>query len=119
MNRYLLAILIAVAIAFIFGLINSASIWANAVPWGVVGLLVSAWLGVKKWVAIRLGATFGFTVSYAYLWFDNRGIRSFTQVLILIPFDMLPSLFGLICGVGLGFLGWQLRRLFIGKGRIQ
>ncbi|AFM41477.1 hypothetical protein Desaci_2535 [Desulfosporosinus acidiphilus SJ4] len=116
-TRYWFTILLALITAFIFSRFSIAQGKAllNAVPWGIIVLLVTAWLGIGKSDALRLGAVFGFLVSYSYLWFDNQNIHSLTQVLILIPLIVLPSLFGLLCGTGLGYMGWQIRRMFMAK----
>lgn len=113
--RYWATITIALVTAFIFGLLNIAQFLVNALPWGILVLLITAWLGTDKGDALRLGAIFGFFVSYGYLWFDNKNIHSFTQTLILIPLIILPALFGLLCGIVLGYLGWLLQQLFIRK----
>ena len=113
--RYWFTILLALVTAFIFGRLNYGKLLPNAVPWGILVLLVTVWFGKGKRDALRLGAVFGFLVSYAYLWFDNRNIHSVTQVLILIPLIILPSLFGLLCGTALGYLGWRIRWLFARK----
>ncbi|KPV44111.1 hypothetical protein [Alicyclobacillus ferrooxydans] len=112
---YWFTILLALVIAFIFSRLGIAQgrTLLNAVPWGIIVVLVTALLATSKKDALRLGAVFGFLVSYAYLWFDNRNIHSFTQIFILIPLIILPSLFGLLCGTALGYLGWRLRRLFV------
>lgn len=118
-TRYWFTILLALITAFIFSQLSIAQgkTLLNAVPWGILVILVTAWLGTGKSDALRLGAVFGFFVSYAYLWFDNQNIHSLTQVLILIPLIVLPSLFGLLCGTALGYLGWQIRRLFMVKNQ--
>ncbi|KLU64537.1 hypothetical protein DEAC_c34830 [Desulfosporosinus acididurans] len=114
-TRYWFTILLALVTGFIFSRLSIAQGKAlvNAVPWGVLVLLVTAWLGTSKNDSYRMGAVFGFFVSYAYLWFDNQNIHSVTQVLILIPLIILPSLFGLLCGTALGYLGWRIRRMFM------
>lgn len=116
-TRYWSTILLALVTAFIFSRLSfvEGKALLNAVPWGIITLIVTIWLGISKVDALRIGAVFGFIVSYAYLWFDNRNIHSITQILTLIPLIILPSLFGLLCGTALGYLGWQLRRLFIKK----
>lgn len=114
-TRYWFTILLALVTAFIFAQLNYGGWLPNAVPWGILLLLVTACLGTSKKDALRLGTVFGFLVSYAYLWFDNRNIHSLTQILILIPLIVLPSFFGLLCGAALGYLGWRLRKLFMGK----
>lgn len=113
--RYWATVLIALVTAFIFGRLNIGQLLPNAVPWGILVLLVTALLGTGKCDALRLGAVFGFLVSYAYLWFDNRNIHSVSQVLTLILLIILPAMFGLLCGTALGYLGWRLRRLFMRK----
>ncbi len=116
-TRYWFTILLALVTSFIFSRLSIAQGKAllNAVPWGILVVLVTAWLGTGKGDALRLGAVFGFLVSYAYLWFDNQNIHSLSQVLILIPLIVLPSLFGLLCGTVLGYLGWRIRRMFMVK----
>ncbi|SMQ64225.1 hypothetical protein SAMN05444673_0969 [Bacillus sp. OV166] len=84
-TRYWSTILLALVTAFIFGRLNYGTLLLNAVPWGILVLLVTTWLGTGKGVALRLGAVFGFLVSYAYLWINNQNIHSVTQVLILLP----------------------------------
>ncbi|MGC7873358.1 hypothetical protein ACPUYX_17765 [Desulfosporosinus sp. SYSU MS00001] len=115
--RYRFTMLLALATAFIFSRLGIAQGKAllNAVPWGILVLLVTAWLGTGNRDSLRLGAVFGFLVSYAYLWFDNNNIHSFTQVLILIPLIILPSMFGLLCGIVLGYFGWEIKQMFITK----
>lgn len=108
-------VLLALVTAFIFSRLNFEGWLPNAVPWGILALLVTTWLGARRSDALRLGAVFGFIVSYAYLWFDNRNIHSVTQILILIPLCILPSLVGLLCGIALGYLGWLFRQFFVKK----
>ncbi|GMA60320.1 hypothetical protein NZD89_12010 [Alicyclobacillus fastidiosus] len=114
-TRYWFTLLLALITAFVFGQLNYGNLLPNAVPWGILALILTTWLGTSKKDALRLGATFGFLLSYAYLWFDNHNIHSLTQILILIPLIILPSLFVLLCGAALGYLGWQLRKLFMKK----
>lgn len=117
--RYGFTILVALVSAWVFSQLSIAQgkTLANAVPWGILVLTLTAWLGMNKGDALRLGAVFGFLVSYAYLWFDNRNIHSLGQVLLLIVLIVLPALFGLLCGITLGYLGWRIRLLFIRKNR--
>ena len=83
----------------------------NTIPWGILAFC-TAFIAVNKREAWKLGAVFGFTVSYAFLWFDNTNIKSFQQVMILIPLVLLPSLFGALCGFLVAWLGWVLRQAF-------
>jgi hypothetical protein len=53
---------------------------------------------------------FGFTVSYAFLWFDNTGTKTVSTVLILIPLIIVPALFGALCGFLAAWLGWIVHR---------
>jgi hypothetical protein len=111
-TRYWFMLLLALVTAFVFGQLNYGNLFLNAVPWGIIVLILTTWFGKSQKDALRLGAVFGFLLSYAYLWFDNHNIHSLTQILILIPLIILPSLFGLLCGAALGYLGWRLRKLF-------
>lgn len=111
--RYWFTILLALITAGLFGMLNYGNLFLNAVPWGIIALILTAWFGKSQKDAIRLGAVFGFVLSYAYLWFDNHNPAiSVPQILMLIPLIILPSLFGLLCGAALGYLGGHLRKWF-------
>jgi hypothetical protein len=71
--RYWFTVLLALVTAFIFSQISitQGKALQNAVPWGILVLILAAWLGTSKGDALRLGAVFGFFVSYAYLWFTT------------------------------------------------
>jgi len=77
---------------------------ANVIPWGILALAIS-------FLARKLGAVFGFVLSLAFLWIDNKSQKTFSRVLILVPVTLVPSLFGLLCGWIIASLGWKLRQL--------
>lgn len=82
----------------------------NVIPWGILAF-ATAFLATHRREAVIFGAIFGFVVSYAFLWFDNTSPKTLDKVLILIPLIIVPATFGLLCGLTLAWLGWQLRSL--------
>jgi len=111
-KRYYFIIGIALIVAFINAQLRLDSLLQATIPWGIIAFVI-AFFASSKHDSLKLSGTFGFIVSYAFLWFDNRGIKSLIQVLVLIPLVIVPSLFGLLCGAVLGYLGWYFRHRFI------
>ena len=74
------------------------------IPWGVLALGIGLLARSKK-EALLLGGLFGFTASYAYLWFDNTSGKS----LLLVAIIFLPAAFGLLCGLAVSWVGWTIR----------
>ncbi len=110
-KQYWITALIAIIAAFINASINQNGLLPNAIPWGILAFVISFLTANNRKQALWLCAIFGFVVSYSYLWFDNHGIKSLTQVLFLIPVVVAPSLFGALCGSVCGYIGWKVRRL--------
>lgn len=90
----------------------NGSAW-NTLPWGIL-VFCAGLLATSRREAWTFGGLFGFVVSYAFLWFDNRGAKTLSSVLILIPLIILPALFGALCGVLAAWLGWIVRRAIAG-----
>lgn len=109
-NPYMRTVLVAMTMAFI----SAHYLWhgdiRNTIPWGLLTLVCGASAGSKA-AAWKLGAVFGFSVSYWFLWFDNTdpfSLHQFLQLFLIIP---LPSLFGALCGALLGRLAFGIKRL--------
>lgn len=110
-KHYWLVIGIALLVAFINARLGFDSLLQCAIPWAIIAFAIAFFVS-SRGNALRLSGIFGFVVSYAFLWFDNRAIKSVMQVLILIPLIILPALFGLLCGLLCGYLGWRVKQVF-------
>jgi hypothetical protein len=108
---YWLVIAIALITSFINAKVGFDGFLQTAIPWGVIAFTI-AFFAPGKQASLKLSGIFGFIVSYAFLWFDNRGIKSFVQIWVLIPLNILPALFGLLCGALCGYLGWSAKKIF-------
>ncbi len=101
---------VALVMAFISAKFLFSGSVINIVPWGILAF-AAAFVASNMRQSMLLGAIFGFVVSYAFLWFDNTGQKTLSNVLILIPLIVVPALFGALCGLVLAWLGWLVRRL--------
>ena len=81
----------------------------NVLPWGVLALLIGS-LARNPKEAWKIGAMYGFILSYGFLWFDQTGRTTFHDLLILFIIIPLPSLFGAFCGVCLSYVGYAVVR---------
>jgi hypothetical protein len=109
-KQYWFVIGIALIISFINAKLGFDGFFQTTIPWGVIAFAIALFAPGKR-DSLNLSGMFGFIVSYAFLWFDNSSSKSLTQVLILIPLVMLPALFGLLCGILCGYLGWRIKRI--------
>ena len=109
-KRYLIVMGVAVTMALISSKLLFHGSVANVIPWGILALAIS-FLARDRRDAGKLGAVFGFVLSLAFLWIDNKSQKTFSRVLILVPVTLVPSLFGLLCGWIIASLGWKLRQL--------
>lgn len=106
--RYAVVIFGALAMTFISAHFLFGGSVANVLPWGILALLCGL-LAQNKRDAWKLGAVFGFCLSFFFLWLDKTGhisLRQFFGLLVIIP---LPSLFGALCGAVLSRLTFGLR----------
>jgi hypothetical protein len=108
-GRALLVAAVAIAMAFVSARFLFDASMLNVMPWGILAF-ATAFLAASRREALLFGATFGFVVSYAFLWFDNTGEKTLGRVLILIPLIVAPALFGALCGVLMAWVGWAVRR---------
>lgn len=99
---------VAIIVAFIsakpFASLNALVV----ILWGILALLI-AFVAKSKKETLTLGALFGFVVSYAYLWFNDTSSYTFAKIVFLIMLIILPSAFGLLCGLLMSWIGWIIK----------
>jgi hypothetical protein len=110
-TRTLVIIGVALVVAFISAKLLPQGTLLVALPWGVLAFLTASVAGDRQ-QALALGSCLGFVVSYAYLWFDNTSTLTLPKVVILIFLIVIPSLFGLLCGLLAAWVGWIVRQRF-------
>jgi hypothetical protein len=102
---------LALGVAFISAKLLPQGTPLVALPWGVLAFL-TAFPALDRKHALALGSCVGFVASYAYLWFDNASTLTVPKVVILIFLIVIPSLFGLLCGLLAAWVGWIVRKRF-------
>jgi len=78
----------------------------SLVPWGIAGLAIGYW-GDSRASMIN-GAAYGFALTFVFL---VAGYTGSASLLSRLPFFALLGLFGAICGLVLGILGYLLKTL--------
>lgn len=76
----------------------------SLVPWAIVGLALGSWSDRRT--AMINGAAYGFALSFVFLIAGYTGTASLVSRL---PFFALLGLFGALCGLVLGILGFLLK----------
>jgi len=106
--------MLKIVVAFIFGVIIGASGpqyavlgWYSLIPWGLVAVALGTWGNKRE--ALRSGAIYGFSLSFAFLVAGYTGTRSLVS---RFPFFVILALFGAVCGVALSALGYYLKLRF-------
>jgi len=108
----LIIIVAAIGMGFVSGrLLLLGGSAMNVLPWGVLTIAAS-FLGPTKRQAVKLSSVFAFLVSFSFLWFNNTDSKTLSSTLTLVALAAFASLFGLMCGALLGWLGWKIRHLF-------
>jgi hypothetical protein len=111
-QKILLIVLVAISMGFVSGkllLFNGSA--TNVLPWAALAFM-SSFLAATKRQAITLPAVFSFIVSFSFLLFNNNGTTTLAQALKLLLAAAIASLMGLFGGMILGWVGWNVRRLF-------
>ena len=110
-TRTLIIIVVALVVAFISAKLLPQGTPLVSLPWGVLAFLTAFIAGDRK-QALALGSCLGFVASYSYLWFDNASALTLPKVALLIFLIVIPSLFGLLCGLLAAWVGWIVRKRF-------
>ena len=101
-------------VAFVVGVIIGAAgpeyVFLGAyslIPWGLVAVALGLW-GDKR-EALKNGAVYGFSLSFAFLVSDYNGTPSLVS---RFPFFVVLALFGAVSGLALSALGYFLKLRF-------
>jgi hypothetical protein len=78
--------------------------WLSLIPWTIAGLAIGAW-GQRRESIIN-GGIYGFTLAFIFMIAGYSGIES---LISRLPFFAILGVFGGICGLVLGFLGFAIK----------
>jgi hypothetical protein len=79
--------------------------WLSLIPWGMAGLLIGFWSQKREWVVN--GICYGFAVSFVFMLAGYSGSAS---LISRLPFFGVLGLFGGLCGLALGRVGFEIKR---------
>lgn len=79
----------------------------SLIPWGLAAIALGLW-GSKR-EALKSGAVYGFSLSFAFLVAGYNGTPSLVS---RFPFFVILALFGAVLGVALSALGYFLKLRF-------
>jgi hypothetical protein len=105
----------AVCIGLILGLIGARYLfvgsWLILIPWTVAGLGIGFWCTKNE--SIVNGVVYGFVLSFVFLLAEYSGKAS---LISRVPFFAVLGVFGGVCGLVLGLLGFSVKtRLTAGR----
>ena len=106
--------MLKIVVPFIVGVIIGATGpqyvflgWYSLIPWGLVAVALGTW-GSKR-EALKSGAVYGFSLSFAFLIAGYTGTASLVS---RFPFFVILALFGAVCGLALSALAYYLKLRF-------
>ena len=104
-------ILLPVIFGLVLGFVNAKILFVGSafslIPWAIVGAFVG-FLTNKKKDAVLSGALYGFVLSVVFIISGYNGTR---PLIAVMPFFILLGLFGAVCGLVLGLVGYLLKLL--------
>lgn len=104
MNKILVAVLLGLVLGVLGARYLIVGSWLNLVPWGIAGLAIGAW-GTKN-ESIVNGMCYGFILTFAFMIAGYSGTYS---LISRFPFFAVLGVFGGVCGLMLGLLGYQVK----------
>jgi hypothetical protein len=95
----------AIAAGAILGIIGARFLfvgsWLNLIPWSLAGIAIGYW-GTRNEAMIN-GVVYGFILSFAFM---IAGYSGKLSLISRVPFFAVLGVFGGVCGLGLGLLGF-------------
>jgi hypothetical protein len=112
-KKYWSVIFAALVMAYISSRYLFVGSGLSVIPWGLLGILLGTIVAQDKREAYMIGAIYGFTLSFSFLWIDKAGHTSLTQFLFLLVIITLLGVFGAGCGALCSHIGYALRKLVV------
>jgi hypothetical protein len=102
-------VIVSIIVGALLGVIGARYLfvgsWLSLIPWGMAGLLIGFWSQKREWVVN--GLCFGFAVSFVFMLAGYSGSAS---LISRLPFFAVLGLFGGLCGLVLGGVGFEIKR---------
>jgi hypothetical protein len=105
MVKFLVSIIVGAFLGIIAARYLFVGSWLSLIPWAIAGLALGYWSGNRQ--ALINGIAYGFVLCFAFM---VAGYSGSEPVLTRLPFFALIGAFGAICGLGLGLIGFQVRK---------
>lgn len=103
--------LISAVVGSILGIIGSRFLFVGSslslIPWAIAGLILG-WFAKDRKQSLLIGSVYGFFLSFVFMVAGYNGTKPLIQV---IPFFIGLGIFGAICGLILGIIGFSTRKL--------
>ncbi len=100
---------ISIAIGALLGIIGSRYLfvgsWLSLIPWAIAGLAIGYWGNLRE--SLVNGGAYGFALAFVFMIAGYTGSASLVSRL---PFFALLGVFGGLCGLVLGWLGYLLKK---------
>jgi len=105
--------IISIVVGIFLGLVGSRYVfvrsWLSLIPWGIAGLLIGFFSGVKKAGLIN-GVAYGFALCFFFMVFGYSGTFSLVS---RFPFFAVIGLIGAVFGLVLALIGITVKKKMI------
>jgi hypothetical protein len=102
-------VIVSIIVGALLGVIGARYLfvgsWLSLIPWGMAGLLIGFWSQKREWVVN--GLCYGFAVCFVFMLAGYSGSAS---LISRLPFFAVLGLFGGLCGLVLGWVGFEIKR---------
>ena len=102
-------VVVSIIVGALLGVIGARYLfvgsWFSLIPWGMAGLLIGFWSQKREWVVN--GLCYGFAVCFVFMLAGYSGSAS---LISRLPFFAVLGLFGGLCGLVLGWVGFEIKR---------
>ena len=108
--------IVALIVGVVIGATGPQYVFLGAyslIPWGLVAVALGFWGNRRE--ALKSGAMYGFSLSFAFLVAGYNGAPSLVS---RFPFFLILSLFGAACGLALSALGYYLKLRFAPRPKV-
>ena len=108
----MLKTIIAIIVGALLGIIGARYLFVGSalslILWAIAGVLIGLWSDTRR-QSILNGGLYGFVLSFDFM---LSGYTGSEPVISRFPFFALLGLFGAVCGLILGWIGFFLKNKF-------
>jgi hypothetical protein len=115
-TAFMIKVMVSILAGSLLGLIGARYVfvgsWLSLIPWGMVGLLIGYWSQKREWLVN--GSCYGFAMTFVFMLAGYGGSAS---LISRMPFFAILGLFGGLCGLVLGLMGFEIKQRLTNAGR--